>query len=124
MFGNQVNQNLHNFFTEAKAALGIHGSIDDMASDIEKKVYRAAKELSRQYDDEMVMFKDAEHTDPYQEVHYKISWGKEHGEKVTEIWDDAVFADDELTGLYCLNVATDEMCDEFEYIKEIKRINK
>lgn len=124
MPGNTVNQNLHNFFTEAKNALGIYGNIDGMVSDIGKQVYRTAKELSRQYVDETVMFKDAEHIEPDQEVHYKISWGKERGEAVTEIWDDAVFADDELTGLYCLNVATDERCDEFEYIKEIKRINK
>lgn len=112
----------HNFFEEAKKNLGISGNVSEMAREISKMVTRKAKELARQYVDDTVLFKDAEHEIPYAEVHYKISWGSEHNDDVKEVWKDAVFKDSEWTGLYCKNLETDDECDEFEYIKEIERI--
>ena len=114
---------IHNFFDEAKKNLGISGTICEMDREIGKMVTRKAKELARQYVNDTVLFKDAEHMDPYREVHYKISWGSENHNNVSEVWNDAVFRDCKWTGLYCKNVATDNECDEFEYIKEIERIN-
>lgn len=112
----------HNFFEEAKKNLGISGNISEMTREISKMVTRKAKELARQYVDDTVLFRDAEHEIPYAEVHYKISWGSEHNDDVKEVWKDAVFKDSEWTGVYCKNLETDDECDEFEYIKEIERI--
>lgn len=112
----------HNFFDEAKKNLGISGKISEMAREISKTVLWKAKDLARQYINDTVLFKDAEHEVPYAEVHYKISWGSENHDDVSEVWKDAVFKDSEWTGLYCKNLETDDECDEFEYIKEIERI--
>lgn len=114
----------HNFFEEAKKELGVSGKIYEMARKISKMVTMKAKELARQYVDDTVLFKDAEHVEPYEEVHYKIAWGSENHDAVEEVWNDAVFKDSTWGGLYCKNLATDDECDEFEYIKEIERINK
>jgi len=114
----------HNFFEEAKKELGVSGKISEMAREIDKMVTRKAKELARRYVNDTVLFKDAEHVEPYAEVHYKIAWGSENHDAVSEVWNDAVFRDSEWAGLYCKNLATDDECDEFEYIKEIERINK
>lgn len=115
---------IHNFFDEAKKSLGISGKTSEMAREISKMVLRKAKELARQYINDTVLFKDAEHEVPYAEVHYKISWGSENHDDVSEVWKDAVFKDSEWTGLYCKNLETDDECDEFEYIKEIERIKE
>lgn len=114
----------HNFFEEAKKELGISGKISEMSIEIDRIVTRKAKELARQYVDDTVLFNDERKFDPDTEVHYKISWGSQHHDEVNEVWEDAVFIDSELTGLYCKNLATDDECDEFEYIKEIEMINR
>jgi hypothetical protein len=114
----------HNFFEEAKKEMGVSGKISEMAREIDRMVTRKAKELARQYVDDTVLFNDDGKYDPDTEVHYKISWGSENHDAVEEVWEDAGFRDNDLTGLYCKNLATDDYCDEFEYIKEIERINK
>lgn len=115
---------MHNFFDEAKKELGISGNIPEMSREISKMVTRKVKELARQYVNDTVLFKDAEHEVPYAEVHYKISWGSQHHDEVNEVWEDAVFRASDWTGLYCKNLANDDECDEFEYIKEIVRKEK
>lgn len=115
---------MHNFFEEAKKELGINGKISEMEREISKIVSRKVKELARQYVNDTVLFKDDEHEEPYEEVHYKIYWGSQHHDAVNEVWEDAVFKDSEWTGLYCKNLETGDECDEFEYIKAIERINK
>ena len=113
----------HNFFEEAKKELGVSGKISEMARKIDRMVTMKAKELARQYVDDTVLFNDDGKYDPDTEVHYKISWGSENSDAVSEVWEDAVFIDSTWGGLYCKNLATDDGCDEFEYIKEIERIN-
>ena len=114
----------HNFFEEAKKTLGVSGKTSDMAREISRMVTAKAKELARKYVNDTVLFKDAEHQEPYAEVHYQIFWGVENRENLSEVWHDAVFAYSEWTGLYCKSLETDDECDEFEYIKEIQRIEK
>ena len=111
----------HNFFDEAKKTLSINGKISEMNREIAKMVTWKAKELARQYINDTVLFKDAELIEPYADVHYKISWGSENHDNVSEVWEDAVFRYSEWTGLYCKNLTIDDACDEFEYIKEIER---
>ena len=113
---------MHNFFTEAKNELGVSGKISEMSREIDKMVTRKTKELARKYVNDTVIFKDAEHVEPDAEVHYKISWGSENHDNVSEVWEDAVFMNSTWGGLYCKNLATDDACDEFEYIKEIRRL--
>lgn len=117
---------MHNFFNEAKKELGISGKISEMAGEIDRIVTRKAKELARQYINETVLFNDDGKWkyDPDTEVHYKISWGSQHHDEVNEVWEDAVFKGSEWTGIYCKNLTNDDECDEFEYIKEIEKINK
>lgn len=114
----------HNFFEEAKKILGVSGKTNDMAREIRQMVIGKAKELARKYVNDTVLFKDTEHQEPYAEVHYQITWGVENSENISEVWHDAVFKDSEWTGLYCKSLETDDECDEFEYIKEIERLDK
>lgn len=114
----------HNFFEEAKNTLGISGNLSEMAREISKMVTRKARELASKYIDDTVFFKDAEHMDPYREVHYKISWGSENNDSVSEVWADGVFTYSEWSGLYCKRPGIEEACNQFEYIREIERIKK
>lgn len=106
----------HNFFTEAKNELGISGNTDDMDIPIWREVMRHAKDLARKYVDEVTG------ANPDPDVHYKITWGHENDEKIDGVWEDAVLLENDLTGLYFKNLAGDDQCDEFEYIKEIRRL--
>ena len=108
----------HNFFTEAKMALGVYGSTDTMSDAIRREVMRETKERAKKYVDE----ETGANPDP--DVHYKVTWGHENNENIDGVWDDAVLLEDELTGLYFKNLADGERCDEFEYIKEIRRLPK
>lgn len=115
---------MHNFFDEAKKSLGILGNVSEMNSENAKIVTRKAYELARKYIDATVFFKDAEHMDPYREVHYRIYWGRENNDTVAEVWHDGVFAYSEWFGLYCKRPGIEEACNQFEYIREIERIKK
>ena len=111
------NNNMHNFFTEAKNLLGVSGKTDNMEHSIWREVMRTAKALARAYVEEVT------NAEPNPDIHYEITWGHENDDKVDGVWKDAILLESELTGLYFKNIGDNDQCDEFEYIKEIKAIS-
>jgi len=108
------NNNMHNFFTEAKNMLGVSGKTDNMEHSIWREVIRLSKKLARAYVEEVT------NAEPSPDIHYEIIWGYENNDKVDGVWKDAILLEDKLTGLYFKNLDDNDQCDEFEYIKEIK----
>lgn len=104
----------HNFFTEAKNLLGVKGNTNDMGMPIWREVMRTAKALARAYVEEVT------NNEPSPDIHYEITWGHENGNNIDGVWKDAVLLESKWTGLYFKNIADNDECDEFEYIKEIK----
>ena len=108
------NNNKHNFFTEAKNLLGVSGKTDNMEHSIWREVMRTAKQLARAYVEEVT------NAEPNPDIHYEIIWGHENDNKIDGVWKDAILLESKWTGLYFKNLADNDQCDEFEYIKEIK----
>lgn len=108
------NNNMHNFFTEAKNMLGVSGKTDNMEHSIWREVKRLTKKLARAYVEEVTK------AEPSPDIHYEIIWGHENNDNIDGVWKDAVLLENKWTGLYFKNIADNDQCDEFEYIKEIK----
>lgn len=109
------NNTMHNFFTEAKNMLGVSGKTNTMSHTICREVMRMAKKLARAYVDEVT------NSEPCPDIHYEITWGHENDDKVDGVWKDAILLENKYTGLYFKNIGDNDQCDEFEYIKEIKK---
>ena len=107
---------MHNFFTEAKNMLGVSGNTYNMEHSIREKVMSRAKQLARAYVEEMT------NAEPNPDIHYEITWGHENNDNVDGVWKDAILLKSKWTGLYFKNLDDNDQCDEFEYIKEIKKV--
>lgn len=110
------NDNMHNFFTEAKNMLGVSGKTDNMEHSIWREVMRLAKKLARAYVEEVT------NAEPSPDIHYEITWGHENNDKIDGVWKDTILLENKWTGLYFKNLGDNDQCDEFEYIKEIKKV--
>ena len=54
------------------------------------------------------------------EIRADIEKNLENNDKIDGVWKDAILLESQWTGLYFKNLADNDQCDEFEYIKEIK----
>ena len=113
---NANDNTIHNFFTEAKNILGVTGKTVNMSHPIWIEVMRLAKKLARAYVEEVT------NSEPNPNIHYEITWGHENDDKVDGVWKDAILLEDKWTGLYFKDLVGNDQCDEFEYIKEIKKV--
>lgn len=109
---------MNNFFTEAKNMLGVSGNTHNMNHQIWRELMRLAKKLGRAYVEEVT------NAEPNPDIHYEITWGHENDDKVDGVWKDAILLESRYTGLYFKDLIGNDQCDEFEYIKEIKKITE